>query len=332
MKTLAHLGGWLVLVTTVAACKEPMGTAKRPAGDLLANSEVFATRPWITQPPDLLAREYSAAVTVGEDLYVVGGWTGSALSGDLTMFDPLTSSWTPLAPRPNPAYAALGAQTLAGQIYVVGGVSATGVPNATVSVYDPPSNTWTTTTPLPVPGGCGGSGVIAGTLYALTGCETFVLNATGSLFSYNRVTQQWTPLASNPIPRTYPAVVAAGGKLYAVGGVLANGRTSDDLTVFTPGTGNWQAKTPIPVGRYGAAAVPYGSKIAVFGGFSFSGAALTDVWLYDPSTNAWVKPATSGFVARGYLAAAVAAGAAYAVGGHAYATGAPTNAVQQIFP
>ncbi|MFN8581988.1 MAG: kelch repeat-containing protein [Gemmatimonadaceae bacterium] len=53
----------------------------------------------------------------------------------------------------------------------------------------------------------------------------------------------------------------------------------------------------------------------MFGGIDFNGNALADVWLYDPAANAWTQVPTTGFVARGNLAGAAAAGAAYAVGG-----------------
>jgi N-acetylneuraminic acid mutarotase len=332
MKRRARVGEWLVLATLAVACADPTAAVVRNAGSLPAADQSFAIRTWVTLTPDAVTRQLPAAASAGGKVYVMGGWTGNAISPDVRAFDPVTDTWTPRAPMTAPTYASLGAQTLAGQIYVIGGILQAGFAlSNTVSVYDVASNTWTTTTPLPVTAGCGGSAVIAGTLYALTGCEVSGGPYTGSLFSYNTTTTQWTPRASSPVQRGYPAVTAAGGKLYAVGGVLQNGRATGDVTVFTPATGTWQTVAPNPVPRYGAVALPYGTKVVVFGGYDFNGFPLGDLWLYDPSTNHWTPVPTSGFVARAYFAGTVAGGAAYAVGG-VVASGTITNALQRIFP
>ncbi|MFN8572142.1 MAG: kelch repeat-containing protein [Gemmatimonadaceae bacterium] len=294
--------------------------------------EAFAVRSWATLTPDAVSREWPLAVNGWRAVVCDGRLDGEAISADVGR---LTRSAPGRRGRRCPSWrAARWARVLGGQVY---GALATPSParlEQPSACTIPPPTFRGATTPFPVAAGCGGSGVIAGTLYALTGCEVQYWSYTGSLFSFNTATHQWTPRATNPVLRQYPAVAAAGGKLYAVGGILPDGRASGDVTMYTPATNSWQAKASIPVPRYGAVAIPYGPKLVVFGGVDASGNALDDTWLYDPATNTWVKVPTTGLVARGNLAGSVVAGAAYAVGGlqAISGSGALTNALQRIFP
>ncbi|MFN8581989.1 MAG: hypothetical protein U0163_13585 [Gemmatimonadaceae bacterium] len=215
----------MVLVLSAAACGEPTATVR--TGFPATNDQAFAARSWVTLTPDAVAREWPSAANVGEQLHVMGGWTGSTISSDLARVRPSRER------RRTDASASVllaGVQGLSGQPMVISEASS-GVPGTTVSVYNPSSNSWTTTTPFPVAAGCGGSGVIAGTLYAPTGCR-YSIGPTQdrcTATTHKRTNGRPEPPSD---PTTVPRGGGAGGKLYAVGGIQVERPTSGDLTVF----------------------------------------------------------------------------------------------------
>ena len=120
-----------------------------------------------------------------------------------------------------------------------------------------------------------------------------------------------------PTGRTLPAVAAAGGRLFAIGG-RASGFSDPGMSIveaFDPKTGVWEAVAPMPTARYGAGAAVVDGKIYVAGGArSNTEAPLATVEVYDPTTNTWVS-APSMSTPRKFFGLAVLGGKLYAAGG-----------------
>ena len=98
-----------------------------------------------------------------------------------------------------------------------GGIKGFGIASKTLYVYNPSTNTWATKAAMPAAGGCGASGVIAGKLYAFSGCDANV-GATKRLDRYDPSTNSWATLAAPASLHFYPAGAVINGKLYVVGG------------------------------------------------------------------------------------------------------------------
>jgi len=83
------------------------------------------------------------------------------------------------------------------------------------------------------------------------------------------------------------ALVAAQGKLYAIGGrfnTFAHNVSYNEE--YDPATDRWQEKQPLPTARSGCAAALFNGRIFVIGG-EYDGGVFTQNEAYDPSTGQW---------------------------------------------
>lgn len=89
-----------------------------------------------------------------------------------------------------------------------------------------------------------------------------------------------------PTPRGRLAVVAYGGRLYAIGGDTAAGVTGL-VESYDPVANSWlsRATKPTAVANVGAAVI--GDRIFVPGGYTAEGTASTVLEVYDPISDTW---------------------------------------------
>jgi hypothetical protein len=93
----------------------------------------------------------------------------------------------------------------------------------------------------------------------------------------------WRPLPSLPEPRYNHELVAAGGKLFALGGIH-DGRERRDVFVYE--RGRWRRGTPLPRAMHAFGAVTFRGRIWVVGGRRGED-VLRAVWVLDPRTERW---------------------------------------------
>lgn len=123
----------------------------------------------------------------------------------------------------------------------------------------------------------------------------------------------YTEVATLPAPGRYMAVAASGGKIYAFGGELANGRSSDAIQEVDPRTGAAHIIGHMPQPTSHAAAVVLGTHVYVLGGETEAGP--TDrIWRFDPATSRTVAVARLPFEVADAAATAVGS-TAYLIGG-----------------
>lgn len=176
---------------------------------------------------------------------------------------------------------------------------------------------WTTRDQLPVSGRMGlGLAALDSKLYAVGG-ETIFASEMADVDSYNPATDGWStsPVDLN-IERTFPAVVAYNGTLFAFGGREHN-TVLTSVESWTPPAAAWVARAPMPGGRWAAAACVLGSKIYVAGGYSgpSDGAPKGEVYIYDPVLDTWSNgPSLNSD--RAEFGLVEAGGNLYAIGGN----------------
>lgn len=99
----------------------------------------------------------------------------------------------------------------------------------------------------------------------------------------------WTVKAPLPVPRADHALVAVGGKLYALGGF--SGSTLARVDAYDPATNGWAQVAPMASARREFAAAAVGGKIYVACGMDWSDpnhvAYVKSTEEYDPATNTW---------------------------------------------
>ena len=134
--------------------------------------------------------------------------------------------------------------------------------------------------------------------------------------------RHFTTVATLPVPVRYPAVVAAGGMIYAFGGETASSGSASTATNaiqrIDPATHQATVVGHLPQALYGAAAFLLGTTVYVAGGQSPGGPTLTGISAFVPATgrvlNAGLLPQADAF--GGYSTVGTGPGAVgYLVGG-----------------
>jgi hypothetical protein len=266
-------------------------------------------------------RNAVAGVATFNNLSINAAGTGYTLQATSANKTPATSNafkigsvgdlWTAAASMPVRS-ATLGAATINGILYAVGGFNGTDGDLATLQAYDPTIDTWTTKASMPTARQVLGVAAIDGILYAVGGYHNGFLS---TLEAYDPTTNMWTTKASMPTPRSGLGVAAINGILFAVGGNGSDGRV---VEAYDPATDMWTTKASMPTARqtFGIAAIN-GILYAVGGDFGSS--SLATVEAYDPVADAWTTKASMP-TGRSNLGAGALNGALYAVGGFNGAT------------
>lgn len=168
---------------------------------------------------------------------------------------------------------------------------------------------WTRLADLPAGVARFGVAALDGQIHVVGGYDT----RRGTLV-YDIAGNRWT--SGSPLPRGTDnvAALAAGGRLYAIGGEAGNA-----LQVFDPASRSWAAGPAIPGVRFASAAALWNNRLHVVGGWNADNArsaSLASQAVFDPASQAWSEgPALA--TARNAAGAAVAGGSLYVVGGRA---------------
>jgi Kelch motif len=140
--------------------------------------------------------------------------------------------------------------------------------------------------------------VAGGNSAGLARASLYRLDATG-----------WTELGSMHHPRGALALVALGGRLYALGGIAGGGEVAP-VEAYDPAIGTWSDVTTLPLPRDHGAGFTWYGQACLAGGRSPNTARVD---CYDPGANAWSRlpdlPApTSGAGAANLHGQAIVAG------------------------
>ena len=148
-----------------------------------------------------------------------------------------------------------------GKLYVMGGFNAAGASLSSVYVFD--GSSWTTGPRLPLPLDHPSAATLNDTVYIAGGHS----NGADSARLYRLDGDHWTQLASMHYARGGHALIAALGKLYAIGGNTARGNVGP-VESYDPTANSWSVISTIPVPRNHVAGFDGGGVACVAGGRS----------------------------------------------------------------
>jgi len=244
---------------------------------------------------------FGTAVHSGH-LYVYGGHTGKthtySVTGHTKGFFRISlakgGKWEELPSDAPLQGLALVADT--DGVYRIGGMTAknkAGDPEdlhsvADVAKFDPATKKWTPLPSLPVARSSHRAAVVGGKVYVfggwtLTGDQKKATwPKTGRVLDLSAAKPEWKEV-DQPFQRRALEVVAFGGKVWAIGGLKAEGGISDAIDVFDPATGKWATgpKVPgMPANGNGIAAAVAGDRLYVGGmtGTIYSLNKASDKW------------------------------------------------------
>lgn len=241
---------------------------------------------WETLSPPPTTREGMAVTSFENELFVMGGRDESGITNITEKYSPDDDTWSLMASKIIPT-TDIGATSLAGGIYVPGGMTGDGKTTDLVEMYDPRSNTWIQKAPLPVKLSAYAIVAFEGNLYIFGGWDG--TEYTNAVYMYDPDQDVWIEKSPMPTARGYATAAVAGGKIYVFGG--KNSEQILDITeVYQPDLDSgltipWTIATPLPFGRAKMGIANIADIIYLLGG---EGPTQDIVVLaYDPRDESW---------------------------------------------
>src|SRR5687768_1597185 len=191
----------------------------------------FTKVTWSTRVPSPIGRAEALTATVGDRMYVFGGFSGSL--GPVTrsdVYNPATNTWTRIKDLPQRTTHA-GVAAVGRDIYIAGGyvghAGQTGYGQTfgsrNVWRYNVDTNTYTAMPQFPVPRAGGGLVALNNELHYFGGDDINRRN-TGTHYVLNLANPSagWRTSAALPLARSHMGYAAMGGKIYAIAGQTGN--------------------------------------------------------------------------------------------------------------
>lgn len=273
----------------------------------------------VSQNPYQVTLTPAAAGTGTVTLTTSGGSAGDGVTQQSITFSVENPPfWSTVATTLPTAREFLGAGTIGGIIYCVGGLITYSANTNVNEAYNPSTNTWTTKAPMPTTRAGLGVGVVSNILYAIGGFTAGSASYLKTVEAYNPSTNTWSTKASLPTAAYGMGVGVVNGILYTVGGGNAGGALNK-VYAYNPSTNAWTAEAALPTALDEAAVAVVNNTLYVIGGDN--GNYLTTVYAYNPTTNSWTTEASMPGQGREAVAVGVIGTTIYEAGGDNYNQG-----------
>lgn len=284
--------------------------------------ERWSTRATIPSP-----RSDLALVAFEGSLYAIGGEGVEGVSNANEVFDPLTDSWTTLAPKPTAVAQAQGA-VLRGHIYVPGGLDDQGRPTAVTEVYLIERNQWISAASLPRPLSAYALVSFEGHLYLFGGWDGSRYR--DEILRYTSSTDQWETVDRLPFPWGHAGAVEANDRIFLVGGLNDDGPL-DVILDYSPFFG---ARTTIPLPGISLGR----TRVTTLGNYLIvlaepEGASMPQLWTYNILAELWQPTESSPIgLCSGMAIGAIGTESVFLIGGkEGETTRAQTQAYRVIY-
>jgi N-acetylneuraminic acid mutarotase len=291
---------------------------------------------WTNGAPMPTSRSEIAATSLGDTIYVIGGFDTSGQPTDVVeAYSVKDNTWSQVASLPH-ALHHTAASSFNGKIYVVGGyLDSQWTPSNKLFIYDPIKNQWQEGKSMPTARGALTANFINGILYAIGGQSFTNGGILATNEAYDPLSDTWTSKVPMPTARHHAASAVADGKLYVIGGRIVGISATVNINaneMYDPNKNSWVifSLEPMPSKRSGiaAAASLYDSSFHVFGGEE-PAKTFNNNEKYDPKSNKWTIE-TPMPTARHGLGAVAIDGKIYVIGGGPQPGMSVTNA-NEIF-
>lgn len=262
----------------------------------------------------------TAAVAVGDDVWVLGGLTSFVdYSDEVWIYDTGAGTWSPGPTLPVPMHHA-NAAVVDGAIYIVGYLGAGFGASGAVYRHTPGVDAgWVARTAMPAGTQRGASitGAIGGLIYVAGGLRGG--GAVADVSAYDPAGDSWDDALDDlPMPRDHGCGGVLGGALVVAGGRQGDiGSTTTSVVSFAPIDGTWLELADMPTARGGTACGVIDGRLIVVGGEGNPDAAsgvFPQTEAYDAALDTWVTLEPMRTPRHGMAAAAVG-GVLYVPGG-----------------
>lgn len=259
-----------------------------------------------------VGRTEAVSFTIGNKVYVGGGYDGDDRLTDFWEFDQNTGTWLQKAPFPGTPRNSAAAFSINGKGYVGTGIDEDDHELKDFWEYDPSSDQWTRKSDFGGTARYNAVGFsIQGKGYLATGYDGNYLK---DLWEYDPLTDTWLQKASlGGSKRSEAVAFVHHNKAYIVTGIN-NGSYLNDFWVYDPSNNSWTEKRKINdvsdeeydddygenIKRSNAAVFVMGNKAFLSGGDR--GGLLSTTWVYHIDNDTWEeKTYFEGSVRQGAL-------------------------------
>jgi len=305
-----------------------------PSGYEFLGSLETGTGEWVVKPSLPVARSDLQAVTVGQNVYVLGGIESSAVSASVLAFNTVFETYNNTkTDMPTPRYR-FGAAAVNSNIYCVGGyIVVDGDAVDSMDIYSTDTDSWTTGPAMSNARGDIAMAAADGMVYVFGGYGVgFDMSVTGTLVeAFNPVTSAWSEMAAMPTSRGDIVAVSHGSDIFVAGGWNDASGFLTSLERYSASSNGWTVMADMDQPKGDKAGVMYDNEVMLIGGEITSGdqapcpwdtsimcdineIPVHDVDAFNPSHNVWVKRAPIPEPVFRF-AAAVANGAVWVFGG-----------------
>ena len=267
----------------------PLGQLMNPVVSDLVEEYDPATDVWTKKAPMPRPLHHVGIATVGQDLYVLGGFTSSLLniwkpSAQGFRYNPTTNVWAEIPSMPTPR-GALAAIEYGGKLYAIGGFDGSANSPA-VEVFDPSSNSWSQRTPLPTPRDHHTAAVSRSRIFVIGGRLNRDPSENLSIVeAYDPIINLWTKVTPMPTARSGIASGVINGLIYVVGGESPRG-TFRETEVYNPDTDRWAGLAPMPTKRHGLGGAVLNGRLYTLSGGPQPGATYSNAMeVFTPGGN-----------------------------------------------
>jgi len=212
------------------------------------------------------------AHTVGNKIYVFGGYGDGGFINSVMEFDPVNNQWAMKTPMPTYRYIFMS-EEINGKVYVLGGQGTiddgpweSGKAweyKSHVEIYDTATDTWSTGTSAPTIIASGASCSINDDIYVMGGYTGS--SSESYTYVYDTNNDVWTARSPASVARDGHACVSIGNNFYLMGGRNSQG-TLDKLEIYSTEMDSWREVSFLPTARHWFSANPVASSIYIFGG------------------------------------------------------------------
>jgi N-acetylneuraminic acid mutarotase len=234
-------------------------------------NERFDGISWTTLAPIPVPHAQSRGTSVGNNIYVPGGFNSVSFGGALDtmqIYNTTTNIWSAGMTLPA-ARAGVATATFNNLVYVIAGYNPVGIGHNEVYIYNPVTNSYTTGAPMPATQGNAAGVLLNGEIYVVGGGT-----APGAQYAYNPTTNAW---------RTIAVLPTTGGTCQSDNGFVLNNElwivgclglpVDQQVWVYTPSSNSWRAGPPYSVDHQGPGAALFNGRGFTVGGGAASGGA-----------------------------------------------------------
>lgn len=273
---LACLASTTALLNITMATDYPVSPTTGVSSNIVAASSGFVAS---TNE----SRCNACMVTMGDDLYVIGGYNRSTCLDSVELYNKAENHWQYIQSMTTKR-SRCNAVVMNNSIYAFGGSDGHRDLNS-MEVYTPVSGEWKASKVAMLEERSSfGAAVVKDNIYAIGG--THYSYPLSSAECYDSVKQKWTPIPDMRISRNDLAVAALNGKIYAIGGEQSTSGCTSMVECYNVESSTWEPVASLKTPRRGACAVTFDGKIYVFGG-CVGATVLSSVEIYDPENDSW---------------------------------------------